>query len=429
MNAETAVLGAVMVSDQAYWRVADLLVADDFSSGESRRLWEVVCDLYRQGMAADPVTVADRVPALSAFALSAANVPCSTTNARAYAELVVQKATERRVNAAGRQMAALKGVDALMEAQALLGSCVPKNSGAVRPIRDFLRESVMVMQQRCDATEVLTGVPTSLPWLDEQTAGWQRGDLIILAARPSLGKTALALQCALHAAEAGNGLLFFSLEQSGAQIADRAMAHVSRVSLQSILQPKRIEEHEWARIGCAGKTIGELPLLIDETGALAVDSICARARQANADKRLGLIVIDYLTQIMPPKADKMADAVQMITRQLKALAKALSVPVMLLSQLNRKGDEKPHLTHLRDSGAIEQDADVVLFLHRPDENKADLVELTIAKQRNGVRDVHRYLRADMAHMRFIETDDVPTVATVSRARGFGRYRKHGDAAA
>lgn len=420
MDAESAVLGGIMLDSQAYWRVADILTAEDFAEAEHRQLWDTVAQLHRDGLPADPVTVGERYPALCDLAMRVAINTASTANIRAYAEMVQSSAVNRRVNVAGQQIARLKGTDALAEAQALIAGCVPRDAAAVKPIREYLRETVAVMAQRCEATEVLTGVETSLPWLDEMTGGWQRGDMIILAARPSVGKTALALQCAIHAALTGKRVLFFSLEQSGAQIAERTMAHVSGVSLQSILQPKRIEEHEWPKITAAGSKIDAMPLLIDESGALTVDAICARARQANAAQRLGLIVIDYLTQITPPKANTTADAVQGITRQIKALAKALGVPIILLSQLNRDGESRPKLTHLRDSGAIEQDADVVLFLHRQNEEQRDLIELTIAKQRNGECD-SRYLRAHMAQMRFIETEDKP-VAKVTN-RGFGDYSK------
>jgi replicative DNA helicase len=293
---------------------------------------------------------------------------------------------------------------------------------AVKPIKAFLRETIVTMQQRLDSTELLTGVPTSLEWLDEQTAGWQRGDLIVLAARPSVGKTALALQCALHAAQAKHPVFFASLEQSGCQIAERALSSLAKVSLLSIRQPKKLGDEEWGRIsGDAAKAIAEMPLMLDETGALTVDAICARARQCNADKRLGLIVIDYLQQIAPPKADKLADAIQIITRALKALAKELAVPVLLLCQLNREGDEKPLLKHLRDSGAIEQDADVVVFLHRPQQDSRELVELTIAKQRNGACE-STYLHADMEHMRFVPTEDRPVVRQIGRGMPQQRFR-------
>lgn len=418
IDAEAAVLGACLLDPQAYWRVADMLAADDFGAAEHRALWETVAELRKDGIDADFVTVGERRPELGSLAVQLSNSTPGSSNVRGYAEWVLQAATERRVRAAGQRIAKLSGAEALAEAQRIMAACQPRSMSAVRSLRSFLKDSVALMQSRWDANEVLTGVATSLDWLDEQTAGWQRGDLIIVAARPSVGKTALAIQCSVHAAQLGHPVFFSSLEQSGSQIAERATAYVSNVSMQHILQPKRVEEHEWNALGDAQTKLAELPFLIDETGALTVEAICARARQANADKRLSLIVIDYLTQITPPKADKMADAIQMITRTLKALAKELSVPVILLSQLNRDGDDKPVLKNLRDSGAIEQDADVVVFLHRPDKEQRHLVEIIIAKQRNGPIGA-TYLHAAMDKMRFLPTDETPKPARP--VRGFGSH--------
>jgi len=419
-NAELAVLGACLVDQSSYWKCADLIGPDDFALPAHGSLWNAIADQRKAGREADYITIAEQHPDLAAVATSASSGAFATSNVRLYAELMLSDAVQRRVNSAGLRIAKLVGEDSMGEAQKILGACAPHSAGSAKPIREFLRESVRLMQERCDATEVLTGVSTSLPWLDEQTAGWQRGDLIILAARPSVGKTAFALQCALHAAQAGHPVFFASLEQSGAQIADRSLAHLSGVSLQHILQPKRVEEWEWPKISNAGTVLEKLPLYVDESAAVKVDAIGARARQLNATKRLGLIVIDYLTQIMPPRADKMADAIQQITRAIKALAKELAVPVMLLSQLNRDGAEKPKLTHLRDSGAIEQDADAVLFLHRPDDGNRELVELTIAKHRNGPCD-STYLAAHLDVMKFIETQDRPQSAEPTRRRGFNTF--------
>jgi replicative DNA helicase len=419
-NAELAVLGACLVDQSAYWKCADLIGPDDFALPAHCSLWNAIAEQRKAGRDADFITIAEQHPDLTAIATSASNGAFATTNVRLYAELVLSDAVQRRVNAAGLRIAKLVGEDSMGEAQKILGACQPQAGGAAKPIREYLRESVRMMQERCEATEVLTGVATSLPWLDEQTAGWQRGDLVILAARPSVGKTALALQFALHAAQVGHPIFFASLEQSGAQIADRSLAHLSGVSLQHILQPKRVEEWEWPKISAAGAILEKLPLYVDESAAVKVEAISARARQLNATKRLGLIVIDYLTQIMPPRADKVADAIQTITRAIKALAKELGVPVILLSQLNRDGAEKPKLTHLRDSGAIEQDADAVLFLHRPDDSNRELVELTIAKHRNGPCD-STYLAAHMDIMKFSETQDVPQTPTPPRRRGFNTF--------
>jgi replicative DNA helicase len=418
-NPEASVLGACMCDPQAFWKVADVLTAEDFALPANASLWNAIAELRKAGKEADGVTVAELYPSLERHALEVASqAHFAAANVRQYGEMVIAKAVQRRVNAAGQRIAKLAGEDSLGEAQKILATCQPRIVGAVRPIGDYLGELLQVMQQRTDATELLTGVPTSLPWLDEQTSGWQRGDLIILAARPSVGKTALALQCALHAAQTGHPVFFASLEQSGLQLAERSLAHLANVPLQNIMQPKRADDSDWTRITPALGIVRKLPLQIDETGALTVEAICARARQVNAEKRLSLIVIDYLTQITPPRADKVADGVQQITRALKAMAKELGVPVMLLSQLNREGAEKPLLKHLRDSGAIEQDADVVVFLHRPDDSRRDLVELTIAKQRNGPCD-STFLAAHMDRMRFVETADRPTPPR--NTRGFGTF--------
>ncbi len=274
------------------------------------------------------------------------------------------------------------------------------------------------MQSRLDAESVIVGVSTGLVDLDELTAGWQRGDLIILAARPSVGKTAFALQTALHAAQAAHSVLFASLEMSGSQLTDRALSHLGRVSSVGIREPKRLCEEEWQRVHRAGTVLADLPLLIDESSALTVEALCARVRQCDAQKRLGLVCIDYLSQITPPKAQSTNDGIQIITRQLKALAKQLTVPIILLCQLNRDAIGRPGLRNLRDSGAIEQDADVVIFLHRPNDSDREHVELLVEKQRNGPTGALK-LHAAMEKMRFDASDwsDLPAPAVPAPRRG------------
>jgi replicative DNA helicase len=418
LDAEVAVLGACLVDPQAYWRVADCVCGDDFGNPEHRKIWDSIAFVAKDGKDPDVFSVASLLPSSELRIVEISNAPYSSKNVRTYAGLVAESATARRVVSAGQRIAKLSGKDVLAEAQRILASCQPKALSAVRPLRSFLQECQQLMQSRHDATDALTGVPTSLEWLDEMTSGFQRSDLVVIAARPSVGKTGFAIQAALHAASSGRPVFFASLEQSGVQIAERAVAHTAGVSLQRIMQPKRVEESEWPRIVNAMAELSGLPLQMDESGALSVEAISARARQCNADNRLGLIVIDYLQQIIPPKADKMADAIQHVTRALKALAKELAVPVILLSQLNRDGEDRPVLKNLRDSGAIEQDADLVLFLHRPDATQRDLIELIIGKQRNGPADVSTFLHGPGERMRFVPTDERPTPKT--QVRGFGR---------
>lgn len=424
-DAEANVLGGIaMVGEAAYWKTADLLTADDFSTPLNRAMWQVMTDLARGGIPIDFSTIADRNPALEADALAMANATPSAVNIRAYAEIVARDATARRVRKAGEQIAKLGGEDALGEAQRLIGSCVPRMASQIKHAREFLKESVALMAARCEQIGDLTGVPTSVAWLDAMTAGWQRSNLIIIGARPSVGKTAFALQAAIHAAKAGHAVLFLSLEMSGAELTDRAIAHLSGIDGKLIRQPKGIAEEDWPRITDAGAEIDGMPLLIDETAGLTIEAVEARIRQANAMQRLGLVVIDYLTQITPPKAEKLTDAIQIITRRLKALAKEIKVPIILLSQLNRAGDHKPTLTSLRESGAIEQDADVVILLHRPCEDKPHLLEMMLAKQRNGPKG-DCYLHAHDACARFRATEERPPEAVVQqipRRRGFNAPR-------
>ncbi|MDE2471061.1 MAG: AAA family ATPase, partial [Bradyrhizobium sp.] len=230
LDAESAVLGAILLDPAAYWRVADLLTAADFTRDVYRSLWTALGSLARSNTPIDAITVGERAPEIATLALELVRDTPSSANAKAYAEIVAKDATTRRVRNAGERIAKLGGDDVLGEAQKLLGSCAPQTLTAIKPARDFMRESVARMQSRLEAEDVLSGIPTGLSELDERTAGWQRGDLVILAARPSVGKTALAMQWAIHAAKAGHPALFMSLEMSGSQLTDRALSHLGRVS-------------------------------------------------------------------------------------------------------------------------------------------------------------------------------------------------------
>lgn len=417
-DAESAVIGACLIVPDAYWQVADLIGPEDFSRDAYGEIWSAIGDTIRAGHAVDAVTFGERCQKHATLAIECADATPGATNIRAYAEIVQRNAVTRRVRASGARIAKLAGDDSLGEAQRILATCAPKVASSVKSAKEHLKTSVELMAQRVEATEVLTGVPTSLEWLDETLSGWQQGDLVIVAARPSVGKTALVVQAALHSAQQGHPTLFLSLEMSGNQLTDRMIASLARVDMQKIRQPKTLDEGEWTRIGRAGETISGMPLLIDDTSAITVDAIAARVRQADAMHRLGLVVIDYLTQIKPPRANTTNDGVQEITRTLKDLAKRVRVPVILLSQLNRDGDREPTLVSLRDSGAIEQDADVVILLHRADADDRGLIKCNVAKQRNGPVG-HCFLRFNGAHQTFSVTQESPRAkaAVVSLARG------------
>lgn len=417
-DVEAALLGACMVDEQGYWRVADLVAAEDFAESDHRALWNAIAEASRRREPVDALTIGSKHPDLYRLALSVGSSGFAA-NARAYAEIVAKRATERRVRAAGERIRQLAGDDVLGEAQRILGACAPANVSAVRPISEFVRDSMRGVADRNEVADVVTGIPTGFAELDELTAGFQRGDLVVVGARPSVGKTALALQCQIRAAIHGHPGLFISLEMTGQQLTDRALAHIGRINGHHIRSPKRMQDDEWPRLTSAAAMLDGLPIMIDEASSPTVETVCARIRQCNASKRLGLVVIDYLTLMKPPKADRMDIAWQDVTRQLKQTAKDLKLPIMLLAQLNRAGAERPTLTALHEAGSLERDADVVLFLYRPDPENRNLVALDIAKQRNGAVDT-LYLEANMPHMRFDVTEyTAPTDAPRTRRGGYG----------
>ncbi|MGA0588828.1 replicative DNA helicase [Dyella sp. KRB-257] len=423
MNAEHAVLGACLTDPKAYWRVADLLVADDFAAGAHRKLYALIRDRANASEPFDAVTIHEADAHLGNLALElASSEGWRHGNVRAYAQMVTQAAMTRRIHAAGAQIARLEGSDVLGQAQQLLGACLPRHAGEVKHIREYLRASVAELQRRVNAKEAITGLPTSLPALDEMLCGYQPGDLIVLAARPSVGKTAFAIQSLVNAARHGKRVLFFSLEMTGVKIADRIQAHIAQVNAAGMKRPAIFDDADFGALFNAAAEIADMPLYIDETPALTVEALCARARQIHATTGCDLIAIDYLTQMTPPGGPKLstADALQIITRALKGLAKELNVPVILLSQLNRDGEgHRPTLKALRDSGAIEQDADVVIFLHRPDPNRRDRLVLIVEKQRDGeTGDI--WLDSNYRHQRFTAID-LPVDDQPSKPQGFGRF--------
>lgn len=422
-DAESAVLRCVMDDASAYWQIADLVTDDDFQQPDLRSLWRVAAELIRSGKPSDAVTVGDVRPGLAQLALDVQrNTLATVRNVRAYAGLLGRRGLERKVRHVGQRIAQLSGDDVLGEAQRMLATCSPRGGSEVGTLGHFAEQSMTALVERAERTEEMVGVPTGFDELDTLTGGWQRTDLVVLAARPSVGKTAWALQSALHAAGHGHPVMFVSLEMNGRQLSDRALSHLAGVNSLHIRDPKHLMENwEWEAMTRAKARADELPFRIDESATSTVEAIAARVRQVNAETRLGLVVIDYLTYIRPPKADNQAEAIQEITRALKSLAKELQLPVVLLAQLNRDGDGEPEMVHLRGSGAIEQDADLILFLHRPNANDRDYIKAKVAKQRNGPLGQF-FLRADMSRMRFHPTiEDVP--APASRPMDFGAMRK------
>jgi len=422
LNVEDAVLGVCVAVPATYWQIADILSPEDFEGTRHRKLLAIIRERARADEPFDAITLGDVNQQLGQFALDLANGEgWRRANIRAYAEMVAANAVTRRVKFAAQQILHLTGADVIGEAQRLIGECLPRQSGSVKHIGEYVRASVLELQKRVDAKGTMFGLPTSLPGLDDMLCGYQPGDLIVVAARPSVGKTAFAVQSLVNAARHRKHCLMFSLEMTGVKIADRVQAHIAQVNAAGMKRPELFDQADFGALFNAAAEVMELPLHIDATPGLTVEALCARARQLHAIQPLDLVAIDYLTQMTPPRANTVNEALQIVTRSLKALAKELNVPVILLSQLNREAEgHRPHLSNLRDTGALEQDADVVIFLHRPDEKKRDHVLLIVAKQRDGeIGDIH--LDSNMRHQRFTEMEEPRPSTAKERPAGMADY--------
>ncbi len=416
IEAEQSLLGALLLDNQAFDRVADLIGGDDFYRDDHRRIWRHIARLIDANKPADVVTVSesiessedkDKTGGPAYLGALAQNTP-SALNIRRYAELVREKAVQRKLAHVATGIAE----DALNPGSKDVGQMLDEaeskifqiaESGArrdqglmeIKPVLARVFERIDHLYHRDNPSDV-TGVPTGYTRLDQMTSGLQSGDLVVVAGRPSMGKTALALNIAEHVA-VDNGLpvAIFSMEMSATQLAMRMLGSIARVD-QHKMRTGKLNDREWSELSEAMAKLHETPIYIDEGGALTALEVRARARRLKRQySKLGLIVIDYL-QLMAStqQGENRATEISEISRSLKAMAKELDVPVIALSQLNRAVDQRPDrrpvMSDLRESGAIEQDADVIMFIYRevvykPDlpEEQRGIAEVILGKQRNG----------------------------------------------
>src|SRR5882672_8528230 len=416
IEAEQSLLGALLLDNQAFERVADLIVGEDFYRDDHRRIWRHIAKLIEANRPADVVTVSESIDASedkdktggpAYLGALAQNTP-SALNIRRYAELVREKSVQRRLahvatdiaesalNPAGKEIGQM-----LDEAESKIfqiaesGSRKDQGLIEIKPVLAKVFEKIDHLYHRDNPSDV-TGVPTGYTKLDQMTSGLQGGDLIVVAGRPSMGKTALALNIAEHVA-VDNGLpvAIFSMEMSSSQLAMRMLGSIARVD-QHKMRTGHLNDKEWGDLSEAMGKLHETPIYIDEAGALTALEVRARARRLKRQySKLGLIVIDYIQLMAAISLDETgATEISEISRSLKAMAKELEVPVVALSQLNRAVDQRPDrrpvMSDLRESGAIEQDADVIMFIYRevvykPDlpEEQRGLAEVVVGKQRNG----------------------------------------------
>ncbi|MBM4189627.1 MAG: replicative DNA helicase [Betaproteobacteria bacterium] len=417
IEAEQSVLGGLMLDNSAWERVVDLIGEADFYRADHRAIWRQMARLIDQNAAADAITVAealeshnqiDQVGGLAYIASLVANTP-SAANIRRYAEIVRERALLRRLASVGGDIADAAYNPAGRSASDILDHAEAKvfeiREAGARAASGFLEIKPLLIDAvnridelyNRDSDSDVTGVPTGFADLDSRTSGMQPGDLIIVAGRPSMGKTALSLNIAEHVAlDARLPVAVFSMEMGASQLVMRMLGSVGRLD-QHKLRTGRISDDDWPRLTHALGRLDEAPLFIDETPGLTVMEMRARARRLarTCGGKLGLIVVDYL-QLMSGsqsgREENRATELSEISRSLKGLAKELHVPVIALSQLNRALEQRPNkrpvMSDLRESGAIEQDADLILFIYRdevynPDSADRGTAELIIGKQRNG----------------------------------------------
>ena len=412
IEAEQAVLGGLMLAPDAYDRVADQIVEEDFYRRDHQLIYRAIRDLAEKSRPFDAVTLGEwfdsqglsEQVAGGAYLIELASTTPSAANITAYAEIVRDKAVMRKLIEVGTEIVndgfqpdgrdsgeilakAEQQVFAIAEAGA-------RGRTDFTPVTKALSEAFDVLQTRYASGGAVTGLATGYTEFDEMTAGLQPTDLLILAARPAMGKTTLALNMAEYAAfRSKKAVAIFSMEMSASQLALRLISSVGRVNAQR-LRSGQLEDEDWSRVTSAIRQLREAKIFIDDTPGLSPEVLRAKSRRLKREHDLGLIVIDYL-QLMsvPGNQENRATEISEISRSLKHLAKELNLPVIALSQLNRsleqRADKRPVMADLRESGAIEQDADIIIFIYRDDyynkETSPDkgLAEVIIGKQRSG----------------------------------------------
>lgn len=414
IESEQSVLGGLMLDNNAWEKIADIINDSDFYRHDHRLIYHHICKLIEQNKPADVITVAEsleisaelqNVGGLAYIGAIVQNTP-SAANIKRYAEIVRERSIMRNLAQVGVQIAdsayspaGRSAANLLDEAEAKVFEIAEEGARGkegfvdIQPLLKQVVERIELLYSQDNPSNV-TGIASGFHDLDQKTSGFQSGDLIIVAGRPSMGKTAFSLNIAEHVAlELHKPVAVFSMEMGGAQLAMRMLGSVGKLD-QHKVRTGRLDDQDWPKLTHALGKLNEAPIFIDESAALNALELRARARRLYRQHgELGLIVVDYL-QLMSSSSqgENRATEISEISRALKGLAKELKVPVIALSQLNRSLEQRPNkrpvMSDLRESGAIEQDADVILFIYRdevynPDSPDKGIAEIIIGKQRNG----------------------------------------------
>ena len=402
--AEKSILGSILLEPEGVINASDIITGDDFYLREHGIIFDTMLQMYNNKITLDPVTLQDKLRETNlpeeAFSDDKINsfVDVATTSAglKHHCNIVYEKAVRRRLIKAGEGIVSKaygKGeLEEILDSteKSVFEIVQKRNTEDFTPISKVVMESLKNIEKAHNTDGTVTGIASGFTDLDYKTTGFQPSDLILLAARPSMGKTALALNIALHvAAVERKHVAIFSLEMSKEQLVKRLLSQESHVDSQK-LRTGNLQDNEWAALIEGAETVGKSLLAIDDTPGITVSELRSKCRKLQMEQGLDMIIIDYL-QLMSgsKKAESRQNEVSEISRSLKAIARELSVPILALSQLNRKAEERsdhrPQLSDLRESGAIEQDADVVMFIDRErnETEEANKATVIIAKQRNG----------------------------------------------
>ena len=410
LEAESSVLGGVLLENDAINVVLEVLRPEDFYRESHRKIFRAMIELLDRNEPVDLITLSDFLKGRNeleavggtSYLASLADFVPTAANISYYARIVREKAILRSLIGAATEIAT-RGYEEQGNVEEFLDTAEKvifdisekKIKASFVSVGDMIKDTLKTVEKLYERKEMVTGVPTGYEDLDKLTAGLQPADLIIVAGRPGMGKTAFALNIATNAAYTGVGAAVFSLEMAKEQLVLRMLCSEARVN-SSKVRSGYLGERDFPQLAKAAGRLHEAPIYIDDTPAISVLELRAKARRLVRDrsKKIGLIVVDYL-QLMRGMgaANNREQEISEISRSLKALAKELNVPVMALSQLNRRvedrGDRRPMMSDLRESGAIEQDADVIMFIYRDevynksDESKKGVAEVIVAKQRNG----------------------------------------------
>ena len=404
LEAEQAIIGSMLTDRDAVISAIEILKEEDFYREDNKAIYTAILNLYNRAEPIDIITVKSELESMGKFeqvggleylAELPEKVP-TTANAMKYIKIVEEKSTLRRLIKTANEIIELgysptEDVEDIMEGaeKKIFNIMQEKNQKGYAPIKDVLVESFTKLEELYNRKQHITGVPSGFTELDYRTAGFHGSELILIAARPAMGKTAFALNIATNAAVKANvPVAVFSLEMSKEQLVNRILCSESMVDSNKVRTGK-LEEDDWTKLAGAIGPLSEAEIFIDDTPGINITEIRAKCRKLKLEKNIGMVVIDYLQLIQGSnkRGGSREQEISEISRSLKILAKELDVPVIALSQLSRaaeqRPDHRPMLSDLRESGAIEQDADIVMFYYNQDSEKKDIAEIIIAKHRGG----------------------------------------------